>query len=129
MCAFYQVLWGCFMLLLARQSLLLPGIAVYWLAGLTAQSNDSPHMTLLNQQIPAAQRSAMLSMASMVGYLGVMLGSFGFAALAERFCIQTVWLLDGLVLIVSSLLYIKVERVRKSVDPAKQVLSKEEANV
>jgi len=111
MCAISQGFLALSMILLTRQSVLFTGIGFYWLVGLGFSAHDSPHMTLLNNEIPAKQRSAMLSIASMVSYLGGFIGSFVMGYLADRYSIPFVWLIDALLVAAAAGLYIKIEKV------------------
>jgi predicted MFS family arabinose efflux permease len=70
---------------------------------------NSPHNTLLNAEIPSEARSSMLSISSLAGYLGSMLGSAGLGFIAERGSIGLAWGICGAVLVVSLILYWKVD--------------------
>jgi predicted MFS family arabinose efflux permease len=70
---------------------------------------NSPHSTLLNREIPAAQRSSMLSIESLAGYLGCIVGSVGLGYVAEQVSISAAWIISGVVLVVSLGLYLQVE--------------------
>jgi len=129
MCALMQLLWGSGMVILASQSVLLPGIAFYWIVRFAISAHDSPHMALLNNEIPSEQRSAMLSISSMVAYLGVILGSLLMGLLAEIYGITTVWAIDGILLVGAVLFYGRIEKVLQQGQDQIQVTREEEAYV
>jgi len=129
MCLLSQIFCGLSILILASQSHLLIGIGFYWLVGFGISTHDSPHMALLNNEIPADQRSAMLSINSMVSYMGVIIGSLLLGYLADIYSIGLVWSIDGLLLVISAILYIKIESVLKLSRASKQEIQKEEAYV
>jgi len=108
-CTIFQGAWGLAILLLALQGLPLPAAGFFWLAYLNMGILNSPHNTLLNAEIPSEARSSMLSIASLAGYLGGMLGSAGLGFIAERISIGSAWVIGGAVLVVSLILYWKVD--------------------
>jgi predicted MFS family arabinose efflux permease len=83
--------------------------AFFWLAYMNMGVINSPHSTLLNREIPAEQRSSMLSIASLVGYVGAMIGGAGLGYVAEHASISTAWIIGGMVLVVSLGLYWRVD--------------------
>jgi MFS family permease len=72
--------------------------------------NSSPHETLVNHEIPAARRSAMLSVQSLASYVGGLAGSVLLGALAEYRTVSVAWGLAAIVSMVSLLLYARVSR-------------------
>ena len=74
---------------------------------------NSPYNTLLNREIPTEQRSSMLSIASLAGYAGSVIGSAGLGYIAEHVSIGAAWIISGMVLVVSLGFYWRVD-VRQS---------------
>ena len=111
--AIFQGLRGVALMALALQTGPLPASLLFWLVYLGMGTVNSPHATLLNQEIPARQRSSMLSIESFVAYLGSILGSAGLGYLAERTSIQAVWFAGGVLLVASLSLYLSIDARRK----------------
>lgn len=103
--AIFQGIWGATIFLLALQSSALPAVAFFWLAYMNMGVINSPHNTLLNREIPSEQRSAMLSIASLTSYLGVMLGGVVLGYVADHASINQAWVIAGLLLVVSLGMY------------------------
>jgi MFS family permease len=80
----------------------------FWAFYLGNGLNSSPHETLVNQEIPAERRSAMLSLQSLASYIGGFLGSILLGAVAEVFTISAAWILAAVVSMVSLVLYARV---------------------
>ena len=75
---------------------------------------NSPHATLLNQQIAPERRSTMLSVHSLAVYLGGFIGGIGLGYVAEQWSIQVAWIMGSLILMVSLIPYLLVDAM---VDP------------
>jgi MFS transporter, DHA1 family, quinolone resistance protein len=82
----------------------------FWAFYLGSGLIGSPHETLVNLEIPAARRSAMLSMQSLASYVGSFLGSILLGAIAERGTISAAWMAAAVVSMVSLLLYARVSQ-------------------
>ena len=82
----------------------------FWAFYLGLSLNNSPHDTLVNREIPAERRSAMLSAQSLAVYAGSFLGSIILGAIAEKRSISSAWILAALVSMVSLALYARVAR-------------------
>ena len=108
--ALFQALRGVAMLVLALQVTLVPAAAVFWLVYLGMGVVNSPHATLLNRRIPGQYRSAMLSIDSLLGYVGGFFASVLLGLVAERAGIGLAWGIGGGVLLASALLYVRVDR-------------------
>ncbi|MEZ4517227.1 MAG: MFS transporter [Chloroflexota bacterium] len=108
--ALARVLQGVFMIFLAASSALVPAAAFYWLVFLTAGLGTSPHATLVNNEIPAEQRSTMLSVQSLAFYAGSFLGGAALGWLAENWSIAGAWVLAAFVIALSSVAYIALDR-------------------
>lgn len=104
-----QVLRGVFLLFLGLQSSLLPAVSLFWLAYLAAGATESPHQTLINRNVAPERRSAMLSVQSLSTSLGAFGGGALFGYLAEVSGISTVWIVTSVYLVVSFVLYLRVD--------------------
>jgi predicted MFS family arabinose efflux permease len=108
-CAIFQGMRGLTLIGLAWQTRMPPAVALFWLAYLNMGVVNSPHSTLLNREIPAAQRSSMLSIESFAAYLGCIVGSIGLGYVAEHTSISAAWIISGVILVLSLGLYLQVE--------------------
>lgn len=108
--ALAQGLFGLSLLILAGQTAVPLAALFFWLTYFNMGLINSPHATLINREIPAARRSAMLSVQSLAGYAGSMIGSVLLGYLAEQHSISAAWIVAGLVVVVSSGLYIQIDR-------------------
>ncbi|MCO6451401.1 MAG: MFS transporter [Caldilineales bacterium] len=101
---------GLFLVLLALQSNVGVAVAFFWLVYLGMSLGGSPHLTLVNAEIPAERRSSMLSVQSLASYVGGFVGSAGLGYIAQNASISTAWILAGLITIVSIAFYFGVDR-------------------
>lgn len=108
-CAIFQGLRGALLIALAFQMQALPATLFFWLVYLNMAVVNSPHATLLNREIPAQQRSAMLSIESFVAYLGSIVGSTALGYVAEWVSIPAAWIIGGAILVVSLGLYVQID--------------------
>jgi len=104
-CAIFQGLGGGAIVLLALQTGLPLAVLFFWLTYINMGIINSPHSTLLNQEIPAKQRSSMLSIASLASYVGAFIGGAGLGYIAEHGSIGAAWIVGGVVLMASMGLY------------------------
>lgn len=111
-CAVFQGAWGASVVLLALQTELPLAVLFFWLAYMSMGGVNSPHNTLLNREIPAEQRSSMLSIASLATYAGAGLGAGGLGYLAEHVSISSAWIVSGVVLMISLGLYLRIDARR-----------------
>jgi MFS family permease len=112
--AIFQGLRGLFLVGLALQTAVVPAVAFFWLVYLGMGVVNSPHAALINREIPADRRSAMLSVQSLAAYVGSALGSVGLGYLAEHASIGAAWIVAGAILMVSLLLYVTIDLRRVS---------------
>ncbi len=110
--ALASLLKGAALLALALSGALLPAAGFFWLVYLAGGLGLSPHATLLNEEIPAARRSAMLSVQSLAAYLGGFLGGAGLGYVADHASISLAWLLGGALTVVSLLPYLILDARR-----------------
>ena len=108
-CAVFQLTWGATIVLLTLPTAFSLSALLFWLAYLNMGVINSPHQTLLNREIPARQRSSMLSIASLATYVGAMIGGVGLGYVAEHGSIGAAWIVGGMVLVVSLSLYLGVD--------------------
>jgi DHA1 family quinolone resistance protein-like MFS transporter len=121
-CALFQGVRGLTLIALAWQTRTPPAAVLFWLVYLNMGIINSPHSTLLNREIPAAQRSSMLSIESLAGYLGCIVGSVGLGYMAEHVSISAAWIVSGVVLVVSLGLYLQVEAGRRENNDQKSLV-------
>lgn len=107
--AIFQGLSGLMLFWLAFQTLPIPAALVFWLVYLSLGVLNSPHQTLLNQEIPSEQRSAMLSIASLFSYTGSILGSALLGYVAKFNSIGFAWQIAGVALTATFMLYWRVD--------------------
>ena len=107
-----RLLQGASILALAAAGALVPATGFFWLAYLMGGVGLSPHATLLNVEIPAERRSAMLSVQSLAAYLGSFIGGAGLGAVAEHVSIPAAWLIAGALTVVSLVPYLILDARR-----------------
>ncbi len=112
-CALFHGLRGALLVGLAMQTGVVPAAVLFWLVYLGQGVVVSTNSLLLNQEIPAERRSSMLSIQSLVSYAGGFIGSAGLGFVADRTSIGLAWGLAGGVLLVSCVLYLRVDAIRK----------------
>ena len=112
-CAIFQGIRGVALVGLTLQIAPLPGAIFFLLVYMNMGIVNSPHATLMNQEIPAKQRSSMLSIESFVAYLGSILGSAGLGYIAEQSSIGFAWTIGGVILVVSLGLYLSIDTRQK----------------
>lgn len=105
---------GLFLILLAMQSSVGVAAALFWLVYVSMSVTNSPHATLVNEQIPSARRSSMLSVQSLATYIGAFVGSTGLGYVAQQTSISVAWVVAGATAMVSLLLYLAVDRRNRS---------------
>lgn len=110
--ALARLLQGVAMLALAAATALIPAAAFFWLVYLAGGVGISPHAALVNDEIPAARRSAMLSVQSLAAYAGSFLGGAALGWVADRWAIGPAWAIAGGLLVVSVAPYLALERER-----------------
>jgi MFS family permease len=93
---------------LSRQ--IIPAGGGFWLFYLSSGTMNSPHETLVNQEIPPARRSSMLSLQSLAFYIGSFGGSVLIGFIADRRSIGDAWLLAALLSALSLGFYVYVSR-------------------
>jgi hypothetical protein len=104
-----QGFWGLSLYLLTMQTLPIPSVLFFWLAYLGIGVVNSPHQTLLNEEIPSEHRSSMLSIASFSTYIGGMLSGGILGYVSENISIRSSWQIAGIVLMVSLILYWRID--------------------
>ncbi|MDX1417998.1 MAG: MFS transporter [Candidatus Promineifilaceae bacterium] len=104
---------GMAFILLATQPTIIPAAFGFWLFYLNMGILNSPHETLVNAEIPAARRSAMLSIQSLASYIGGFLGSVLLGYIAQQRSISSTWIVAAAISMVSLLLYVRTEKLLK----------------
>lgn len=112
-CAVFHALRGALLIGLALQTSAIPSAILFWLVYMSQGVVLSTHRLLLNEQIPSTHRSSMLSIESLVSYLGGFAGSAGLGWVAQRCSIPVAWSLAGGLLLVSWVLYRQIDSARE----------------
>ena len=107
-----RLLQGVSILALAATGALVPAAGFFWLTYLMGGVGVSPHATLLNAEIPAERRSAMLSVQSLAAYLGSFVGGAALGYVAEHVAISAAWLIAGALTVVSLAPYLILDARR-----------------
>jgi MFS family permease len=107
--AIFHSLRGVILISLAVQTNIPLAVVLFWLVYLNMGAVNPLHSTLLNDQIPSEKRSSMLSIESLASYLGGAVGGIFLGYIAERLSISAAWIISGAGLVLSSLLYLKIE--------------------
>jgi MFS family permease len=110
--AISRLFQGVSILALAAAGALVPAAGFFWLAYMMGGVGLSPHTTLLNAEIPAERRSAMLSVQSLASYLGSFLGGAALGYVAEHASITIAWLIAGALTVVSLIPYLILDARR-----------------
>ncbi|MEK6221387.1 MAG: MFS transporter [Chloroflexota bacterium] len=110
--AVFRLGWGAAILMLATQTSPYFGLAFFWLVYLNMGIMGSPHVTLLNNEIPSEHRSSMMSIASFATYLGATLGGAGLGYLAEQNSIPAAWQVAGGMMLLSAGFYLRVAKIQ-----------------
>ncbi len=110
LCAIVEGVMGLALVALAFQQSVVPAFACFLLAYLAVGVRTSPQQALLNREIPAAQRSAMLSIDSLVLFAGVSLGTVTLGFIIERFSFFAAWTSAGALIALTFGLYLAVDR-------------------
>ncbi len=105
-------LQGICLILLALQTAVSLFALFFWLVYLNMGVLDSPHATLVNNEIPSERRSAMLSVQSFASYIGSMVGSVSLGYLAQQSSVRSAWIVAAIILMVSLFLYLKVDMIQ-----------------
>jgi MFS family permease len=111
--ALFQGLYVLSLMLLALQTSVPLAFVFFWLILFNIGVVSSPHMTLLNNEIPSKHRSSMLSINSFIGTLGAIIGTVVLSFIAEQESISLSWLIGGAVLIVTVFIYLRIDSIKK----------------
>jgi len=122
--AIFQGMYAVFLLLLALQTSAFIAIIIFWLVYFNMGIVNSPHATLLNNEIPSKHRSSMLSINSFIGSIGAIIGTVVLSFIAEQGSISLSWLIGGAVLIVTVFIYLRIDFIKKGDVKKKSVKNK-----
>jgi DHA1 family quinolone resistance protein-like MFS transporter len=126
-CAIFHGLRGALLVGLAVQGHAAPAAVLFWLVYLGQGAVNSTHALLLNEEIPSHRRSSMLSIESLTHYVGGFIGSAGLGFVAQRTSIGIAWGIAGTVLLVSWVLYLRVDSVREERRRGQRVVTRQAA--
>ena len=111
--AVFQGLRGLALLLLAVQVSVPLAAICFWLVYFNMGVVGSPHGTLMNREIPSEQRSSVLSIDSLVAYVGMAIASSTLGWVAEQSSINVAWIIAGLLVSGSTLFYLRIDRQQR----------------
>lgn len=101
--ALLMVAMGLSIMVLSLQGAILPFATMYLMTYMVIGMTNSPYGALYNEEVPAEQRSTMLSFLSLVTQGGGLMGSILLGFMAERSGIPMAWMIAGVVVGISSL--------------------------
>ena len=116
--AWMQGLGGLALVFLALQTRAFPAALLFWAVYLTLGVSSSPRQTLLNRAVPADARAALLSVSSLMTYVGFFLGSVVLGKVAEQWSVSAAWGLAGVIFTASLGFYGGLERLKLTTSPA-----------
>lgn len=123
-----ELLRGVALLLLVLQRDALPAGLFFWLVYLGMGIGGPAVGTMLHEEISARSRSTMLSIQSMVAYLGVFAGSLLLGVVAETASIGAAWLIAAAVLMALLVPFLRIDRLYRTAS-RKQVEHDDEAQL
>ena len=106
-----ELLRGAALILLAVQGNVYLATLFFWLVYFGMGISGPAVGTILHSEISADVRSTVLSIQSMLTYLGVFAGSFVLGGLAEWFSIQTAWIVGSVVFFFLFIPYRKIDQL------------------
>ena len=86
----------------------------FWMSYFALGVANSPQGALVNEEIPAGQRSSMLSIFSLMSYVGSITGSIALGYVAQTFSIPLAWQISAGAVFVSLLFYLVADRHQQS---------------
>lgn len=107
----FELLRGAALLLLVLQQNVVPAIALFWLIYFGMGGSTSPAATMFHAEVPADRRASMLSIHSMVVYVGIFVGSLTLGVVAEFNSIVSAWAIGGAVLVLLLWPYLHIDRL------------------
>lgn len=96
---------GCLFIILSRAAGIGMFSVFYLLTFFANGTSNSPHEAMFNRNVPAGRRATLLSLDSLFLQVGGALGSLYAGFVAETFSIGAAWLIGGIIIMVSSVLY------------------------
>lgn len=111
--AIFQGLGGVLLVLLAVQGTAVGAATMFWLFYFGQSVSSSPLAKVQNDEIPKARRSSMLSVSSLIRYTGFFGGSALLGFVADRASISLAWAMSGALLVVSTILYVRIDTIRR----------------
>ena len=112
--ALTQALGGAAFIALALQMRIVPAVLLFWMVYLTLGLSSSPRQTLLNRAVPSGARAALLSVASLMTYLGFFAGSVALGRIAEQVSVAAAWGVAGVVFTLAVGFYLKLATLTRT---------------
>jgi len=86
----------------------------FWSCYFAIGVGNSPQATLVNEEIPSERRSSMMSIFSLMAFVGSITGSVILGFVAQNLSITAAWLMGAAVVLLSGWLYLRADRERKN---------------
>ncbi|MBI9045792.1 MAG: MFS transporter [Anaerolineaceae bacterium] len=109
-CAIFLGFEGVMLITLSFQTSVIAAVIFFWLVYISMSVVHSPHMAMINKEIPSGKRTTILSMETLIGQVGGILGSVVLGYIADKFSIHITWVLGGLILMGSIWFYWMADR-------------------
>ena len=118
--ALTQALGGAAFVALALQTRSVPAVLLFWLVYLTLGISSSPRQTLLNRAVSSSARAALLSVASLMTYLGFFAGSVVLGRIAEQVSVAAAWGVAGVIFTLAVRFYVRLEQLNVRISSHEQ---------
>jgi MFS family permease len=111
---YLRLFTGALIILFAIQTTAAGFAVFYILIYLSLDLYTSPHKELYNAQINENNRSTMLSMESLALQVGAIVGSSILGLIAQYSSISWAWIFSPIILLLSSILFLKIKTIKQS---------------
>lgn len=101
--AFLVALSGLFFIGLSMTTNIYLFVVAVLVLNSTLGAQGAPGESLFHDYVPDDKRSTLLSLQSVIGQLGGLIGMLGLGYIAEQYSISTAWKLGGIIVIISAL--------------------------
>lgn len=110
---YIRLLFGLILLILGFQESLILFIVLFVFLNMLASMHNSPHKSLLNEQVDREMRSSILSLESLFMEIGGLLGVLAIGFIAEIYSIKMGWIVGALIFIISGFLYTSIKKIKR----------------
>lgn len=101
---FLAIISGILFIALSFSSNIFIFVGLLLLLNVAGGAEGAPGQSLFHDYVPNDKRSTLLSLQSVVGQLGGLMGMLGLGFLAEKYSIATAWQVGGIIVIISGLI-------------------------